>query len=83
MLFLGAGASAPLGKAMMAEFVKKLSNVPLGTEQRDLLGLLTRFRGPDLEGILGELDTIISLDYAKRSGGATWSRDRPERDRYQ
>jgi hypothetical protein len=70
MLFLGAGASAPLGKAMMAEFVGKLSTQSVGQEGFELLKLLKRFRGLDLEGILGELDTIISLDYASTVEGS-------------
>jgi hypothetical protein len=69
LLFLGAGASAPLDKLLMDSFVKKLF-----TEVREeiplrMLKLLTEFRGSDLEAIMGELDTVISLDYATSVDG--------------
>lgn len=64
ILFLGAGASAPLGKPMMAEFVEKASTAISDGDQQQMLIWLRRFRGDDLEGILGELDTIIELNYA-------------------
>ncbi len=64
ILFLGAGASAPLGKPMMAEFVDKISKTMRTDGQREMLQYLREFRGDDLEAILGELDTIINLDYA-------------------
>jgi hypothetical protein len=69
ILFLGAGASAPLGKPMMAEFVDKVSKSINVSEQKSTLEYLRRFRGDDLEAILGELDTIIDLDYAQRVEG--------------
>ncbi len=53
----------------MAEFVQKLSRESVGGEEYELLRLLIRFRGFDLEAILGELDTIISLDYANEVSG--------------
>lgn len=65
ILFLGAGASAPLGKPMMAEFVAKAAKRIQDQAQQSMVDLLRRFRGDDLEGILGELDTIIDRDYAQ------------------
>jgi hypothetical protein len=64
ILFLGAGASASLGKPMMAEFVEKVAKVLKNSPESGMLHELQRFRGNDLEAILGELDTIIDLDYA-------------------
>lgn len=69
LLFLGAGASAPLGKPMMAEFVIKLNKLITDDSQARMLAHLRKFRGDDLEAILGELDTIIDLDYANSVHG--------------
>jgi hypothetical protein len=69
ILFLGAGASAALGKPMMAEFVDKVSKNIEDKAEKELLGRLRKFRGDDLEMILGELDTIIDLDYASSVNG--------------
>ncbi len=49
---------------MMAEFVDKVSKTIAVNEQQGMLTNLLKFRGNDLELILGELDTIIDLDYA-------------------
>jgi hypothetical protein len=49
---------------MMGEFVEKVSFLISDDRQRYVLAQLRSFRGDDLEGILGELDTIIGLDYA-------------------
>jgi len=64
VLFLGAGASYPLGKALMQPFVAKLQGTIKEGGTNDLLNILIRLRSPDLEAILGELDTLIGLDYA-------------------
>lgn len=69
LLFLGAGASQPLDKPMMGEFVKNLPVVMMDDSQVGVLEHLRRFRGDDLEAILGELDTIIGLDYASSLNG--------------
>jgi hypothetical protein len=69
ILFLGAGASAALGKPMMAEFVDKVNKTIKHDDPKSMLAHLRRFRGDDLEAILGELDTIIGLDYAERVEG--------------
>jgi hypothetical protein len=78
LVFLGAGASQPLDKPMMGEFVKKVSALITDDSQKRMLAHLRKFRGDDLEAILGELDTIVDLDYASNvsgmvshSGGAT------------
>jgi len=69
LLFLGAGASQPLEKPMMSEFVAKLSTAITDDSQKRVLAYLRKFRGEDLEAILGELDTIIGLDYASYVNG--------------
>jgi hypothetical protein len=69
LLFLGAGASQPLDKPMMAEFVQRLSTQIDNNSQNEMLAHLRRFRGDDLESILGELDTIIGLEYASSVRG--------------
>lgn len=55
----------------MAEFVDKMSKSITDESQRAMLGYLRKFRSDDLEAILGELDTIIDLDYAQRLEGHT------------
>lgn len=62
-LFLGAGASQPLGKPTMKPFVKALAaslsnNADISSR---LLRHLISQCGEDLEAILGELDSIIGL----------------------
>jgi len=70
LLFLGAGASAPLGKLLMDSFVDKLSKHHVREEKpSSMLKLLTEFRGADLEAIMGELETLIGLDYAVGASG--------------
>lgn len=64
LLFLGAGASQPLNKAMMHEFVARLTPRIADATLRNLLDHLIRFRGNDLEALLAEMDTLIGLDYA-------------------
>jgi hypothetical protein len=63
ILFLGAGASVPLGKPTMEQFVLKLESEIVPEDQRSLFSLLISARGRDLERILGDLETILSLDY--------------------
>jgi hypothetical protein len=69
LLFLGAGASAPLGKPMMSQFVDKVSKLLRNDSQSRMMKHLREFRSDDLEEILGELDTLISLDYATTVNG--------------
>jgi len=54
---------------MMAEFVERAYRRIDNDSQRNMLGLLRKFRGDDLEAILGELDAIIELDYASSVQG--------------
>jgi hypothetical protein len=63
ILFLGAGASVPLGKPTMEQFVKKLQDEITSEDHASLLSLLVSARGRDLEAILGDLETFLSLDY--------------------
>jgi hypothetical protein len=82
ILFLGAGASAPLSKPMMQHFLNRVASQLRDLETSKLLEDLKRFRGNDLEAVLGELDTLIGLDYAQsvsvasQSGGYYQSLDR-------
>jgi hypothetical protein len=63
ILFLGAGASVPLGKPAMKKFVEKLSNeITFGIEA-SLLSALISVRGLDLELILEDLETFLNLQY--------------------
>jgi SIR2-like protein len=66
---LGAGASAPLGKPLMVEFINRLADT-LKKDELEFLKQLRNFRGDDLESILGELDTLIGLDYASAISGS-------------
>jgi hypothetical protein len=70
LLFLGAGASAPLGKLLMDSFVKKLFKEVREEAPLNMLHLLVEFRGLDLEAIMGELDTLIGMNYASSVSGS-------------
>ena len=70
MLFVGAGASASLDKPTMVQFVERLTNAISNQSQQTLLNILTRARGANLEDLLAELDTLISLDYIASMGSA-------------
>jgi hypothetical protein len=63
ILFLGAGASVPLGKPVMNDFVAKLSKTIASENEASLLEVLISARGYDLEAIMTDLETFISLDY--------------------
>jgi hypothetical protein len=54
---------------MMAEFVEKAYRRIDNDSQRNMLGLLRQVRTNDLESILGELDTIIGMEYASSVHG--------------
>ena len=54
---------------MMGEFVIKLNKLITNNSQAAMLAHLREFRGDDLEAILGELDTIIDLNYANSVNG--------------
>ena len=70
LLLLGAGASAPLGKLLMNSFVEKLSKSVGESKPAAMLELLKKFRGSDLEAIMGELETITEMDYASSVDGS-------------
>jgi hypothetical protein len=63
ILFLGAGASVPLGKPTMEQFVKKLQEEITSDDQASLFSLLVSARGYDLEAILSDLETFLGLHY--------------------
>lgn len=63
ILFLGAGASVPLGKPVMRDFVAKLTNEITSENEGTLLRILIEARGFDLEAIMTDLETFISLNY--------------------
>jgi SIR2-like protein len=69
LLLLGAGASAPLGKLLMDSFVTKLTTEVREDNPRRMLGFLSEFRGTDLEAIMGELETLIGMEYASSVEG--------------
>jgi hypothetical protein len=63
ILFLGAGASVPLGKPAMKQFVEKLAGEIASGDNASLLSALISVRDHDLESILGDLETFLSLHY--------------------
>lgn len=63
LLFLGAGASAGIGKPTMAQFLEKLKASVQPDSLRDLLNLLAVVRNGDLEKILGDLEVFLNLSY--------------------
>lgn len=63
ILFLGAGASVPLGKPAMKQFVERLAiDIKVGSDASLLFALIS-VRGHDLELIVGDLETFLSLPY--------------------
>lgn len=60
-VFLGAGASQPLGMPTMQPFVQQLPGRLRGGSSRPVLAHLVKECGEDLEKILAELDSITSL----------------------
>jgi|SRR5712664_2179922 len=63
ILFLGAGGSVPLGEPVMNDFVAQLSKTIAPENEASLLEVLISARGYDLEAIMTDLETFISLDY--------------------
>lgn len=63
VLFLGAGASVPLGKPIMKQFIERLAEQVKSEDDARLLSFLISARGYDLELIMGDLETLLSLDY--------------------
>jgi hypothetical protein len=63
ILFLGAGASVPLGKPVMQQFVARLAGEITPANEASLLSVLISARGHDMELILGDLETFLSLHY--------------------
>jgi hypothetical protein len=63
VLFLGAGASVPLGKPTMEQFVARLADQITSENEASLLSVLISARGHDLEAILTDLETFLSLQY--------------------
>ena len=71
ILFLGAGASKPLGKWLMHEFVEKLLEHRLIKDApfERMLGKLIELARHDLERLLEKIDVICSEEYGHRSMG--------------
>jgi len=63
ILFLGAGASVPLGKPVMEQFIRDLVEQIGYTQNPALLLSLVSARGYDLEKIMEDLETFLALDY--------------------
>jgi hypothetical protein len=63
ILFLGAGASVPLGKPVMKDFVARLAQQVTAENEASLLQVLISARGYDLEAIMTDLETFIGLEY--------------------
>lgn len=62
VLFLGAGASAPLGKWLMADFLLNLQTQLTGS-LRELLHAIARYKSWDLEAIMDELTDLCDKPY--------------------
>ncbi len=62
LLFLGAGASKPLGKMLMGEFVEHLMKQVSNERYADLLLAICREK-PDLEFLIEQLDEISTKGY--------------------
>ena len=62
LLFLGAGASKPLGKMLMGEFVEYLTKQVSNERFADLLRAICREK-PDLEFLIEQLEEISSKRY--------------------
>lgn len=68
LLFLGAGASKPLGKLLMAEFIDHLFSefdkmYGRSTTFREIIKTLNEYRKKDLETVLQELNDLTNKDY--------------------
>jgi hypothetical protein len=64
VVFLGAGASAALGKPMMSEFIKGVRE-SLPTTAQSVLDAIIEHRGYDLEDILEDLQAMEALSYVR------------------
>jgi hypothetical protein len=62
IVFIGAGASVPFGKPVMEQFVKRLAG-EITSDTDSLFSALISERGYDLEAIMGDLETLLSLPY--------------------
>ena len=63
LLFLGAGASAALGKPTMKQFVENLNQSLSEDSTADLLRYLTAMRDNDLEAITRDLEIFLDIPY--------------------
>jgi hypothetical protein len=63
ILFLGAGASVPLGKPVTKDFVARLVEQVTAEDEAALLRILISARGYDLEAIMTDLETLLNLRY--------------------
>ena len=61
-MFLGAGASKPLGKMLMGEFVQELRSRISGERYSELVGAICE-KSPDLEFLIEQLEEIASKQY--------------------
>jgi hypothetical protein len=75
ILFLGAGASASLGKPLMKEFFKSVEATALDSGVSDLISMVRRARGDDLEAVMEDLQELTRLDYISSFVGRTLDRD--------
>jgi hypothetical protein len=76
ILFLGAGATAPLGKMLMNQFVSHLSQIPEISMSRLFQDIISK--DVDLEFLLEELQDIERKEYLKdRDSGGSEVRLRP------
>jgi hypothetical protein len=62
LLFLGAGASKPLGKMLMGEFVEHLTKQVSNEPYAELLRAICR-KKPDLEFLIEQLEEICTKGY--------------------
>jgi hypothetical protein len=75
ILFLGAGASASLGKPLMSEFLKSIEVASADPQASELIAVVRRARGDDLEGVMEDLQELSRLGYIRSFVSETLDKD--------
>src|ERR1700693_4313796 len=78
ILFLGAGASASLGKPLMKEFLKSIQGTAINPQVSELISIMRRARGDDLEGVMEDLQELSRLGYISSFVGQPLDKDAME-----
>jgi hypothetical protein len=75
ILFLGAGASASLGKPLMNEFLKSIEGTAADPQASELISIVRRARGDDLEAVMEDLQELRRFEYINSFAGETLDKD--------